>query len=36
MSKQNKFKKVFEIQKQNIIKNLETIATRKSSEKIGC
>ena len=30
----NKFKKVFEIQKQNIIKNLETIATRKSSEKI--
>ena len=30
----NKFKRVFEIQKQNIIKNLETIATRKSSEKI--
>ena len=30
----NKFKKVFELQKQNIIKNLETIATRKSSEKI--
>ena len=30
----NKFKKVFEIQKQNIIKNFETIATRKSSEKI--
>ena len=30
----NKFKRIFEIQKQNIIKNLETIATRKSSEKI--
>ena len=30
----NKFKKVFEIQKQTIINNLETIATRKSSEKI--
>ena len=30
----NKFKKVFEIEKQNIIKNPETIATRKSSEKI--
>ena len=30
----NKFKRVFEIEKQNIIKNLETIATRKSSEKI--
>ena len=30
----NKPKKTFEIEKQNIIKNLETIATRKSSEKI--
>ena len=30
----NKFERVFEIQKQNIIKNPETIATRKSSEKI--
>ena len=30
----NKFKRVFEIEKQNIIKNPETIATRKSSEKI--
>ena len=30
----NKFKRIFETQKQNIIKNLETIATRKSSEKI--
>jgi transketolase len=30
----NKFKRVFEIAKQNIIKNPETIATRKSSEKI--
>ena len=30
----NKSKKTFEIEKQNIIKNLETIATRKSSEKI--
>ena len=30
----NKFKRIFEIEKQNIIKNLETIATRKSSEKI--
>ena len=30
----NKFKRVFEIQKQNIVKNLEIIATRKSSEKI--
>ena len=28
------FKKIFEIEKQNIIKNPETIATRKSSEKI--
>ena len=30
----NKPKKTFEIEKQNIFKNLETIATRKSSEKI--
>ncbi len=30
----NNQKKKFEIEKQNIIKNLETIATRKSSEKI--
>ncbi len=30
----NKFKNVFEIEKKKIIKNLETLATRKSSEKI--
>ena len=30
----NEFKKNFETEKQNIIKNLETIATRKASEKI--
>ena len=30
----NNFNKIFEIEKQNVIKNLETIATRKSSEKI--
>ena len=30
----NNFNKIFEIEKQNVINNLETIATRKSSEKI--
>ena len=30
----NKFKNIFEIEKKNIVKNLEPIATRKSSEKI--
>ena len=30
----NKFKNIFEIEKQKVIKNLETLATRKSSEKI--
>ena len=30
----NKFENIFEIEKQKIIKNLETLATRKSSEKI--
>ena len=30
----NSFNKIFEIEKQNVINNLETIATRKSSEKI--
>ena len=30
----NKFKKIFEIEKNNAIKNLEAIATRKSSENI--
>tara|TARA_B100000809_G_scaffold21742_1_gene19083 strand:- start:831 stop:2624 length:1794 start_codon:yes stop_codon:yes gene_type:complete len=30
----NKFENIFEIEKQKVIKNLETLATRKSSEKI--
>ena len=30
----NNFNKIFEIEKQNVINNLETMATRKSSEKI--
>ena len=30
----NKFKNIFEIEKQKVIKNLETLATRKSSEKV--
>ena len=30
----NNFNKIFEIEKQNVINNLETIATRKASEKI--
>ena len=30
----NKFENIFEIEKQKVIKNLETLATRKSSEKV--